>query len=70
MTIREFITGYIQPTLRIIIMTHDFEALADLTLDFGHPNSKDMQEFDNAFADAFVNSWYISKYGELYVFVG
>lgn len=70
MTIREFIAGYIRPTLRILIMTHDFDALADLKLDFGHPSSEDMQEFDNTFADAFVNSWYISNYGELVVFVG
>lgn len=70
MTIREMLGGYIRLTLKILIMTHDFDTLADLKLDFGNPNSEDMQEFDNTFADAFVNNWYISNYGELVVFVG
>ncbi len=70
MTIRQFIAGYIHPTLKILIMTHDFDTLADLKLDFGNPNSEDMQEFYNTFADAFINNWYISNYGELVVFVG
>lgn len=70
MTIREILGGYIRPTLKILIMTHDFDTLADLELDFGHPDSENMKEFDNTFADAFVNNWYISNYGELVIFVG
>ena len=72
MTIGEFIAGYRYKhrLLRLVILTHDYDTLANLKLDFSDPNSEDMKELDNTFADAFVNSWYISNYGKLVVFVG
>lgn len=70
MTIRDFIAGYRHNILKLVILTNDYDTLANLKLDFSDPDNEDMKELDNTFANAFINSWYINNYNELVVFVG